>query len=116
MTLEQFYSHIGSDYKQILQRLSSEMLIRKFAIKYSSDPTYQTLSDAIAASDWETAFRAAHTLKGVALNLGFDHLNASASALTEALRGPKPLTDFSLWTAVQESQQELISALSALDA
>ena len=116
MTLEQFYILIGSDYRQISQRLHSEALIRKFVIKYAADPTYQMLSDAIAASDWEVAFRAAHTLKGVALNLGFDRLNISVSALTEALRGPKALTDLSLWDTVQHDQQELMRALSQLDA
>ena len=116
MTLEQFYVLIGSDYQQILQRLHSEALIRRFAMKYAADPTYQALKDAIAASDWETAFRAAHTLKGVALNLGFDRLNVSVSALTEALRGPKPLVDFSLWNAVQRDQKELMSTLAQLSA
>lgn len=36
--------------------------------------------------DYESAFRAAHTLKGVALNLGLGRLAKSSSELTEALR------------------------------
>ena len=35
---------------------------------------------------WEEAFRAAHTLKGVSANLGFSRLLASAGELTELLR------------------------------
>ena len=115
MTLDSFYAQIGGNYQQILQRLYREALIRKFVLKYQTDPTYRTLGEALTQSDWETAFRAAHTLKGIALNLGFDRLYASSSALTEALRGPKPLKDFSLWTAVQSTQQEIISAIRALD-
>ena len=38
----------------------------------------------------EAVFRAAHTLKGVCANLGFDQLENSASALTELLR-PKDI-------------------------
>ncbi|MDD6903197.1 MAG: Hpt domain-containing protein, partial [Eubacteriales bacterium] len=38
------------------------------------------------AGDEEAAFRAAHTLKGVAKNLGFSDLGESASVLTEVLR------------------------------
>ena len=34
----------------------------------------------------EEAFRAAHTLKGVCANLGFDRLGTSAGQLTELLR------------------------------
>ena len=37
----------------------------------------------------EAAFRAAHTLKGVAQNMGFDNLAESSSVLTEALRSRK---------------------------
>ena len=37
----------------------------------------------------EAAFRAAHTLKGVAQNMGFDNLAESSSILTEALRSRK---------------------------
>ena len=38
-------------------------------------------------------FRASHTLKGVAQNLGMEHLYQVSSALCEAVRGSKPLTD-----------------------
>ena len=51
------------------------------------------LTEAVNAQDWETAFRASHTLKGVAQNLGFDGLYRAAFALTEEMRGGKPLTD-----------------------
>ena len=43
---------------------------------------------SLAAQDWETAFRASHTLKGVAQNLGMEHLYQVSSALCEAVRGP----------------------------
>ena len=41
----------------------------------------------MASQDYEQAFRAAHTIKGVAQNLSFTALYQSASALSEALRG-----------------------------
>ena len=34
----------------------------------------------------ELAFRAAHTLKGVCMNLGFDHLYNPSFEITESLR------------------------------
>lgn len=43
--------------------------------------------DAYSPQDAETAFRAAHTLKGLCMNLGFDSLYEVSSALTENLRG-----------------------------
>ena len=63
----------------------------------------------------EAAFRAAHTLKGVAQNLGFQKLYLSSAALTEALRGPKPLTDPALREAVALDQAALLRAIQELE-
>ena len=115
MRLEQFYACIGGDYKGTLSRLPSERLILKFVRKYVNDPTCAQLDEAVEAKDWETAFRAAHTLKGVSQNLGFDKLYQVSAALTEATRGPKPLEDYSLWKAVDEVHKEILEAVGKLE-
>ena len=91
MTLQEFYTRIGGNYDDTLRRIPSEALVRKFVLKYPNDPSFGQLKDALAAQDWETAFRASHTLKGVAQNLGMEHLYQVSSALCEAVRGSKPL-------------------------
>ncbi|MEI3520568.1 MAG: Hpt domain-containing protein [Anaerosacchariphilus sp.] len=115
MTLEQFYAAVGGDYEQTLSRLSSEALVKKFVLKYADDGTCIELADAIESRDWGTAFRAAHTLKGIALNLGFDSLYTVSSELTEVLRGGKPLTDMSLWAAVDEKHKQIVDAIAQID-
>ena len=91
MTLQEFYTRIGGNYDDTLRRIPSEALVRKFVLKYPNDPSFGQLKDALAAQNWETAFRASHTLKGVAQNLGMEHLYQVSSALCEAVRGSKPL-------------------------
>ena len=115
MTLEQFYDTTGGSYQKTLSRLPGEALIRKFVLKYQNDGTCQMLADAIEGQDWEAAFRAAHTLKGIALNLGFDALYRVSRELTEALRGDRPLTDPDLWTAVRDQDQAIRRAIAELD-
>ena len=66
MTLQEFYARVGGDYNATLSRLPSEALVKKFILKYPGDPSFAQLKDALAAQDWELAFRASHTLKGVA--------------------------------------------------
>ena len=61
-------------------------LFRKFIGKFSSDPSFQLLSDSLKAGSYEEAFRAAHTLKGVSQNLSFTKLYQSSHEITEALR------------------------------
>ena len=114
MTLQEFYPMVGGDYAATLGRLPSEALVKKFLLKYPADPSYAQLEAALAAQDWEAAFRAAHTLKGVAQNLGMDHLYEVSSALCEALRGPKPLTDPALWPPVAEANDQVLAAIQEL--
>ncbi len=87
MTLEQVYAAIGGDYKGVMERLPSADFVRRFALKFLQDDSFPNLKKALEEKDAPTAFRAAHTLKGVCHNLGFDALYAPSSALTEALRG-----------------------------
>ena len=87
MTLEQVYAAIGGDYKGVMERLPSADFVRRFALKFLQDDSFRNLKKALEEKDAPTAFRAAHTLKGVCQNLGFDALYVPSSALTEALRG-----------------------------
>ena len=118
MTLQEFYDRIGGDYKATISRLPSEALIKKFVLKYPGDPSFNQLKDALAAQDWELAFRASHTLKGVAANLSFTKLRASASALTELLRAPAdtiPPEAASTMEAVTRDYEATVAAIRGLD-
>lgn len=114
MTLKEFYAAVGGDYDATLNRIPKESMVLRFVKKYADDKTYAQLTEAVKAQDWETAFRASHTLKGVAQNLGFDRLYAVSVPLTEAMRGAKPLDDFSLLAAVQAVQTETLAAIAKL--
>ena len=71
MKLEELYQKIGGDLETVMKRIPSEAMIGKFVRKYANDPTYNRLTAAVEAKNWKDAFLAAHTLKGVAQNLGF---------------------------------------------
>ena len=111
MELEELYQKIGGDLKNVMKRIPNEAMMRK----YANDPTYNRLAAAVEAKSWKDVFIAAHTLKGVAQNLGFDRLQKSASALTEAVRGAVPLTDESLFEEVCKDQKEIVEAIEKLD-
>lgn len=86
MTVKELYEEIGGNYGNALSRLMKDRLIEKFALKFLQDASFSKLSEAVEKEDWTEAFHEAHTVKGVALNLAFDKLGESASALTDALR------------------------------
>ena len=72
MTVKECYEQMGADYEGVLGRLRSEVLIKKFAKKFLDDGSFRSLKDNLAQKNGEEAFRAAHTLKGVCQNLGFE--------------------------------------------
>lgn len=86
MDIKGFYQQMGVDYDDVLRRLSSETLIAKYLGKMLRDPSFKQLTAAFLEHDHETAFRAAHTIKGMCLNLDLHPLLESSSALTERLR------------------------------
>lgn len=116
MNLKELYEQIGGNYQETISRLPSETMVKKFVIKYAADPTFGELKKALEEKDWETAFRAAHTLKGVAQNLGFEKMYRAVFALTEQLRGGKPLQNEADWEAVQQAQKAIEDGVRAFAA
>ena len=86
MNVVECYDKMGGDYDDVIGRLRKETLVAKFLVKFPEDPSFDELKDSMAAEDVATAFRAAHTLKGVCQNLGLKKLYEPASEMTEALR------------------------------
>ena len=86
MTIQECYQQLGGDLAAVKTRLPSDSLITKFITKFLDDSSFSELCQALQNGQREEAFRAAHTLKGVCANLGFDRLGASASKMTELLR------------------------------
>lgn len=112
MTIREVYVYVGGNYDETVKRLGSEEIVNRFAERFLSDDSFSLLEKAFEAGDEEAAFRAAHTLKGVAKNLGFADLGDSASVLTEILRnrvfdGAKPVFE-----KVKSDYDRLIRALT----
>ena len=86
MTIQECYRELGGDFAQVEKRLPSVSLVKRFITKFLDDGSFSELCHAMEQGQRENAFRAAHTLKGVSANLGFDRLQAAVGELTELLR------------------------------
>ncbi|MDO4271142.1 MAG: Hpt domain-containing protein [Eubacteriales bacterium] len=116
MTTEACYRAMGADYSEVIRRFATEERVRRFLVKVPDDPNYRTLAGALEAQDFETAFRAAHSLKGVCLNLGLGRLAESSAALTEALRSGAPSPDYAaLFERLRQDYERTIESIGALD-
>lgn len=87
INIKEFYDKIGENYEETKKRLCNDDMISRFVLMFLKDGTYAELENSLERKDVFSSFRAAHTLKGIAANLGFNKLAKAASALTEILRG-----------------------------
>lgn len=115
MTTKECYDAMGADYQNVLDRFSNEALVKKFAFKFLDDNSYANLKEALAAKNVEEAFRAAHTLKGVCLNLGFDNLYKVSSAITEILRAGQLAGTKEAFEEVEKQYNITVNAIKAID-
>lgn len=114
MTVRECYAALGADFEGTLGRLCSEKLVQRFALKFLADGSYAALQKAMEEENYEEAFRASHTLKGVGANLGFTKLYEVSDVLTEALRdGQKPADD-SLMGQVTAEYERMVALLTEL--
>ena len=111
MTLEEAYEVTGSDYKEIMECLGNEAMVRKYAFKFLDDDSFDKLCKATEEDNREEAFRASHTIKGLATNLCFTRLREKASELTEQLRSREESADPVLFTNLKNAYEELVFAL-----
>ncbi len=114
MTIKNCYDELGLDFDAVKERLLSEDRVARYAVKFIDNPDFPDLEAALIAEDWNKAFEAAHTLKGVALNLGFDRLSEIDSELTEILR-PRSVSDNNAmirkFNEVRDEYNRIIKAL-----
>lgn len=115
MTIQEMYAAIDSDFDQVLGRLMKESLITRLVLKYKDDKNFEMLCDSLAAKNYEEAFTAGHTLKGITANLGFTALAESSSAITEALRASEYEHLDELLNRVRIDHEKVVNAIDQLD-
>ena len=104
MTIKECYEAIGGDYEAVYQRMmKKDSLIMKFTKKFLNDTSYKSLKDNLSGGNIEEAFRAAHTLKGVAQNLAFENSCFSSSYTSDHLSRSKSLIRSTVYVPISTS-------------
>ena len=86
MNVKKCYEIMNGDYEDVKSRFLTDARIRRFALLFLRDGSMEDLRAAMLEINCEKGFQAAHTLKGVCLNLGFTGLYAPVMRITEMLR------------------------------
>ena len=113
MTLQECYAAMSGNYDDAIGRLRSERLVQKFVLKFLDDGSYDLLCRSLEEKNYEEAFRAAHTIKGVCQNLSLTKLQDSSSRLCESLRGGYTPESEALARETEADYQQTVSAIRA---
>ena len=115
MTLDQFYRAAGGTAAEAAPRMGGADAIRRFLRLFPLDDSFPQLSEALGRGDVQAAFRAAHTLKGVAANLGLERLRALASDMTECLRSGDLSGAQTRLAETETAYRQVLAALEELE-
>jgi HPt (histidine-containing phosphotransfer) domain-containing protein len=98
----------GADTEDGLSRcMNNEAFYFKLIGKVIEDKNFKTLEDAVAAKDLDTAFEAAHSLKGVLGNLALTPVYEPVFEITELLRAKSDVDYGPYLEKISEKRDEL---------
>ena len=103
---------MGGIYVQFTGFITGCSLLFTSCLPYSGD--YSTEVPPLPIPNREEAFRAAHTLKGVCLNLGFDNLYKASSAITEIFRAGELAGAKEAFEEVEKQYNITVNAIKAM--
>lgn len=118
MTLDIFCEKLGVDQAKTIERFAgNEQMYVRFLKKIGTDQTFGQIRSAAAEepADLEQLEKSAHTLKGVALNLGLDRLGNACQELVTAAREKRTAEIPELYSACRAEYETVMEALGQLD-
>ena len=116
MTMEEAAPLMGWNLEETLRRVSgNRALLARFVRKFPQDPTFGKLEQAVAAGSAPEIEAAAHALKGIAGNLGFQELFRASAAMVDAVRAGKTEQLAPLWEAVQAGYRAVAAGIEQIE-
>ena len=89
------FNAYGGDNSTAMGRFfGNEGMYLRFLDMFFQDESFQQLDNALDAGDLKDAFAAAHTLKGVAGNMGLTPFYEAVCVIVERLRTEEPRKDY----------------------
>ena len=116
MDLKEAMQYMNIDVDNVLSRFSGNShLMERFVKKFPQDNTFTALQMAYKNKDYNQIEREAHTLKGIAANLGFDRLFQLSAEIVSDLRADNRENIDRLMNALREEYDRLIGWINQID-
>ncbi|WP_125142553.1 Hpt domain-containing protein [Clostridium transplantifaecale] len=116
MDIKEVYTKLGEETEFVIARFGGNIsLLERFVKKFVEDPTYGRLMKSLKDKDYHEIEIGAHTLKGVAANLGFNKLSETAASVVQAVREKKTDRIPELSEAMSAEYKNVIECIAGLD-
>lgn len=112
MIIKECYEAMGENYNEVLARLQLEKLIVKYALKFLDDPNYGMLVEAWKEKDYEAAYRASHTLKGICSILFSFKASAKFALMLPSFENPRLEQAEAIFPEIEGIYSNMISVLT----
>lgn len=115
-SIKQNFIEAGVDVDDCLNRfLNKDELFFRFMKKYLEDDNLERLKKAIDEKNVSDAFKAAHTLKGVAGNLSFASVLKPLVPFVEVLRAGSLDGAEEAYAKIKEANDKIVEQIHTLD-
>ena len=112
LSIRECYELLGESYDSVLERLECDEEAVEPAIReFLYDEHFNEFIAAMNEHTVEKAFRKAHTMKGIAANLGFEKMHCGFGEITEYLRNGDYNSAHKLLATAEKEYARIISAL-----
>lgn len=108
----------GVEVENTINRfMGNEAMYLKFLGKFLEDKNCINIGKNLEKKNYEEAYKCAHTLKGVAANLGLEPIQRTVSVLVEELRG-KSKEEVNVekaneeWQSVKKTYEQIFEIIS----
>lgn len=115
MTIQEAYNEIGANYSEVIARMNKDERIDKYLRIFTEMNDYNALKIALEEQNYDDAFRYAHNLKGVGINLGLSMFVVASSKMCDLLRGGAPSEDIEPYLSeISKEYNRIIEVVSKL--
>lgn len=116
MNLQDLSAIIDIDVQGSLARFSNfEPMYIKYLKRFNTEPTYEALKAAVESRDFGAIETSAHTLKGIAGNLGLNTLYAAFNEIVQAVRSQDHDKAIVLCQDIDLKVEQVKAAIAQLD-
>ena len=112
MNIQEFYDSIDESYENVSSRMMGN---QKLVEKFLDDPTYEQIKEAVDKMDYDEILRTTHTMKGIASNLEFTHLQQKSAKAVDMIRAGQREEVLPVIGEIEKEYQKVIEQIQKLD-